>query len=126
MKRLSDLQDEIVRAIYRLAVDLVYKRSSPTAASPDERGGRRRLRARTLAQRSASILFLLPYKQTPWGERRRIHPHPMGPRPQSRPRHPQPRRVHPHARNDLTVRTAVLDARFICGDERLASTPTSA
>jgi [protein-PII] uridylyltransferase len=121
--RLSALQDEIMRATYGLAVDHVYKRSNPTAAermSIVAVGGYGRS---TLAPGSdVDLLFLLPYKQTPWGESvvefilyllwdlglkvghatRSID---------------ECIRI---AGSDMTVRTAVLDARFICGDEGLA------
>jgi [protein-PII] uridylyltransferase len=124
-RRLSDLQDAIVRAVYALAADHVYGRSNPTAAermSVVAVGGYGR---RTLAPGSdVDLLFLLPYKQTPWGESvvefilyllwdlglkvghatRSVE---------------ECIRI---AKADMTVRTAVLDARFICGDEGLSTT----
>jgi [protein-PII] uridylyltransferase len=124
-RRLADLQDEIVRAIYGLAADHVYGRSNPTAAermSVVAVGGYGRS---TLAPGSdVDLLFVLPYKQTPWGESvvefilyllwdlglkvghatRSID---------------ECIRI---ARSDMTVRTALLDARFLCGDQRLADT----
>ncbi len=121
-KRLSNLQDDVMRALYALAVESVYSRSNPTAAermSVVAVGGYGR---GTLAPGSdVDLLFLLPYKQTPWGESvvefilyllwdlglkvghatRSID---------------ECIRI---AGQDMTVRTAVLDARLICGDTAL-------
>ena len=123
-KRLSGQMDEIIRAIYGLA-ETVYSRSNPTAAermSLVAVGGYGR---DTLAPGSdVDLLCLLPYKQTPWGESvvefilyllwdlglkvghatRSID---------------ECIRI---AGSDMTVRTAILDARFICGDEKLCET----
>ena len=123
--RLSDLQDAIIVAIYGLAADHVYRTAKPSAA---ERmavvavGGYGR---GTLAPGSdVDLLFLLPYKQTPWGESvvefilyllwdlgltvghatRSID------------------ECIRLARSDMTIRTAVLEARFIWGDRALYDT----
>src|SRR4051812_18101539 len=124
-RRLSDLQDEVLRAIYALAADVLYKRNNPTAAermSVIAVGGYGR---QTLGPGSdVDLLFLLPYKQTPWGESvvefilyllwdlglkvghatRSID---------------ECIRI---ATSDMTVRTALLDARYLCGDTDLCAT----
>ncbi len=121
-KRLSVLQDTLVGAIHHLAATHVYRSVAPTAA---ERmavvavGGYGR---GTLAPGSdVDLLFLLPYKQTPWGESvvefvlymlwdlglKVGH---------------ATRSVDECirlARSDMTIRTAVLEARFLCGDSAL-------
>ena len=123
--RLSAMQDAIIQAIYGLAADHVYKTATPSAA---ERmavvavGGYGR---GTLAPGSdVDLLFLLPYKQTPWGESvvefilyllwdlgltvghatRSVD------------------ECIRLARSDMTIRTAVLEARYLWGDRALYDT----
>ncbi len=122
-QRLSELQDAIVIAVYHLAADHIYRLANPTAA---ERmtvvavGGYGR---GTLAPGSdVDLLFLRPYKQTPWGESvvefilyvlwdlglKVGH---------------ATRSVDECirlARSDMTIRTAVLEARYLCGDPALS------
>jgi [protein-PII] uridylyltransferase len=120
--RLSHVMDEIVRALYDFAASHVYPAKNPSAA---ERmavvavGGYGR---GTLAPGSdLDLLFLLPYKQTPWGEQ--IVEYmlymlwDMG------------LKVGHATRNidecirlslsDMTIRTAVLETRFLWGEEKL-------
>src|SRR5882757_6520449 len=120
--RLSHLMDEIIRALYEFAATHVYRVKNPSTA---ERmaivavGGYGR---GTLAPGSdIDLLFLLPAKQTPWGEKvvqyvlyvlwdmgfkvgyavRGID------------------ECIRLARQDITIRTAVLEARPVCGDPGL-------
>lgn len=117
--RLSDLQDNVIGLIHAFAVSHVYRVDNPSAG---ERmavvavGGYGR---GTLAPGSdIDLLFLLPYKQTPWGESvvefilymlwdlnfkvghatRDID---------------ECLRL---SRKDMTIRTAILEARFLWGD----------
>ncbi|MDN2565301.1 [protein-PII] uridylyltransferase [Aquibium sp. A9E412] len=120
--RLSHLMDEIIRAVHGFAIAHVYPSQNPSAA---ERmaivavGGYGR---GTLAPGSdIDLLFLLPYKQTPWGEQ--IIEYvlymlwDMGLKVGHATRNID--ECMRHARTDITIRTAVLEARFIGGDKLL-------
>ena len=119
---LATLQDEIIRSLYDYVIRYVYPLDRPSTA---ERlcvvavGGYGRA---TLAPGSdIDLLFLLPYKQTPWGEsvveamlyvlwdlRQKVGH--------------STRSVDEcvrQAKADMTVRTALLEARFILGDVAL-------
>jgi len=120
--RLSVVQDELIRVIYDFAIHHVYRVKNPSAAermSIAAVGGYGR---GTLAPGSdIDLLFILPYKQTPWGEQvveyilymlwdlgfkvghatRNID------------------ECIRLARSDMTIRTAILEARYIWGDEPL-------
>ncbi|MEM8700263.1 MAG: [protein-PII] uridylyltransferase [Pseudomonadota bacterium] len=120
--RLSHVQDELIRVIYDFAVSHVYRVTNPSAAermSVAAVGGYGR---GTLAPGSdIDLLFILPYKQTPWGEQvveyilymlwdlgfkvghatRNID------------------ECIRLSRSDMTIRTAVLEARHIWGDAPL-------
>ncbi|GAB4534157.1 MAG: [protein-PII] uridylyltransferase [Roseibium sp.] len=120
--RLSFVQDELIRVIYDFALYHVYRITNASAAermSVAAVGGYGR---GTLAPGSdIDLLFVLPYKQTPWGEQvveyilymlwdlgfkvghatRNID---------------ECLRL---SRSDMTIRTAILEARHIWGDEAL-------
>ncbi len=121
-QRLSYLMDEVIRALYGFAVSHVYPRINPSSSermSLVAVGGYGR---GTLAPGSdIDLLFLLPYKQTPWGEQIAEYilyvlwdlglkvGH-------------STRTVDECirlSRPDMTIRTALLEARFIEGDEPL-------
>ncbi len=121
-KRLSYLQDELIRVIYDFALYHVYRITNPSTAermSVVAVGGYGR---GTLAPGSdVDLLFVLPYKQTPWGEQvveyilymlwdlglkvghatRNID------------------ECIRLSKQDMTIRTAILEARHIWGDEAL-------
>ena len=120
--RLAGLQDEIIRSLYDYVVRYVYPLERPSTA---ERlcvvavGGYGRA---TLAPGSdIDLLFLLPYKQTPWGEsvveamlyvlwdlRQKVGH--------------STRSVDEcmrQAKADMTIRTALLEARYVLGDAAL-------
>ncbi|WP_422020372.1 [protein-PII] uridylyltransferase [Roseibium sp.] len=121
-QRLSFIQDEIIRVIYDFALYHVYRIKNPSAAermSVVAVGGYGR---GTLAPGSdIDLLFVLPYKQTPWGEQ--IVEYilymlwDLG------------FKVGHATRNidecirlskaDMTIRTAILEARHIWGDGEL-------
>ncbi|MBI3274366.1 MAG: [protein-PII] uridylyltransferase, partial [Methylocystis sp.] len=119
---MSDLQDEIVGAIYDYVVRYVYVVDNPTfgerltivAVGGYGRG--------TLAPGSdIDLLFLLPYKQTPWGEsvveailyvlwdlRQKVGHASRSVAECLR-----------QAKADMTIRTTILEARFILGNAAL-------
>ncbi|RVA20365.1 bifunctional uridylyltransferase/uridylyl-removing protein, partial [Mesorhizobium sp. M7D.F.Ca.US.004.03.1.1] len=120
--RLSHLMDEIIRALYDFAVTHVYRVKNPSSA---ERmavvavGGYGR---GTLAPGSdIDLLFLLPYKQTPWGEQTVEYMLYMlwdlGLKVGHATRNiDECLRL---SRTDVTIRTSILEARFLWGDEKL-------
>ncbi len=119
---ISQLQDELIGAIYDYVVNFVYPADNPTFA---ERltvvavGGYGR---GMLAPGSdIDLLFLLPYKQTPWGEsvveailyvlwdlRQKVGHATRSVAECMR-----------QARADMTIRTTLLEARFILGSTEL-------
>ncbi|WP_421928477.1 [protein-PII] uridylyltransferase [Neoaquamicrobium sediminum] len=123
--RLSHLMDEVIRALYAFAVDHVYHTRNPSAA---ERmavvavGGYGR---GTLAPGSdIDLLFVLPYKQTPWGEQ--IVEYilyvlwDLGLKVGHATRNlDECMRL---SRTDVTIRTSILEARFVSGDEAIYET----
>ena len=121
---LSELEDELIGAIYDYVVEHVYVADNPTFA---ERlaivavGGYGR---GLLAPGSdIDLLFLLPYKQTPWGEsvieavlyilwdlRQKVGHATRSVAECMR-----------QSRGDMTIRTTLLEARFILGNAELFS-----
>lgn len=120
--RLSHLMDELIRALHEFAHKHIFPVGNPSAAEHMcvvAVGGYGR---GTLAPGSdIDLLFLLPYKQTPWGEQVVEYMlymfWDMG------------LKVGHSTRNidecirqaaaDMTIRTAVLEARRVCGDQAL-------
>jgi [protein-PII] uridylyltransferase len=123
-ERLSHLMDEIIRALYDFAVTHVYRSKNPSTA---ERmaivavGGYGR---GTLAPGSdIDLLFLLPYKQTPWGEQ--IVEYmlymlwDMGLKVGHATRNLE--ECLRLSRADMTIRTAILEARYVWGERTLCN-----
>ncbi|MBD8891500.1 [protein-PII] uridylyltransferase [Roseibium litorale] len=121
-KRLCHLQDELIRIIYDFAFHHVYRIKNPSAAermSIVAVGGYGR---GTLAPGSdVDLLFVLPYKQTPWGEQVVEYILYMlwdlGLKVGHATRNIE--ECVRLSRTDMTIRTAILEARFIWGDEPL-------
>ncbi|MEZ5871441.1 MAG: [protein-PII] uridylyltransferase [Nitratireductor sp.] len=121
-ERLSHLQDELIRLIYDFAITHVYRVTNPSAG---ERmavvavGGYGR---GTLAPGSdIDLLFVLPYKQTAWGESVVEYILYMLWDMGFKVGHAT-RNVDESIRqsmSDITVRTSILEARFIWGDAQL-------
>ncbi|NGR07252.1 [protein-PII] uridylyltransferase [bacterium SGD-2] len=120
--RLSHLMDEIVRALHRFAHTHVFPISNPSLAEHMcvvAVGGYGR---GTLAPGSdVDLLFLLPYKQTPWGEQVVEYMlymlWDMGLKVGHSTRSVD--ECMRQAAGDMTIRTAVLEARYITGDKAL-------
>ncbi|MEM9633037.1 MAG: [protein-PII] uridylyltransferase [Pseudomonadota bacterium] len=120
--RLSHIQDQLIRVIYEFAVKHVYRVKNPSAAermSVAAVGGYGR---GTLAPGSdIDLLFILPYKQTPWGEQVVEYILYMlwdlGFKVGHATRNLD--ECIRLSKSDMTIRTAVLEARYIWGDEDL-------
>lgn len=121
-RALSQAMDTIVATLYRVATEAIFPRANPTRA---ERlaivatGGYGR---GTLAPYSdVDLLFILPYRRAPWGEQitewmlrclwdlglkvgQTVH---------------TVSESIAHARRDMKMRTAMLEARHLAGDEGL-------
>ncbi len=121
-ERLSAQMDTIIRIIYDHAIERVFKVDNPSSSERMTVAAVGGYGRGTLGPGSdLDLLFLLPYKQTPWGESvveyvlymlwdlglkvghatRRID------------------ECVRLARSDMTIRTAVLEARWIWGDQGL-------
>ncbi len=121
-QNLAAAQDEIIRAIHTFAVREVYPVDNPSGAeaiSISAVGGYGR---GTLAPGSdIDLLFILPYKQTPWGEQVTEYILYMLWDLGQKVGHAV-RSVDEcirMSRADMTVRTATLEARFLTGDHNL-------
>jgi [protein-PII] uridylyltransferase len=121
-RRLSQLQDDVIGAIYEVALRHIYPAENPTSA---ERlalvavGGYGR---GMLAPGSdIDLLFLLPYKQTPWGESIvefvLYMLWDLGLKVGHATRNLD--ECVRLSRSDMTIRTSILEARFLWGDEKL-------
>ncbi|MFZ1815501.1 MAG: [protein-PII] uridylyltransferase [Rhizobiaceae bacterium] len=121
-ERISALQDEIIRIIYDFAVTHVYRVTNPSAG---ERmaivavGGYGR---GTLAPGSdIDLLFILPYKQTAWGEAVVEYMlymlWDMGFKVGHATRNID--ECIRQSKADMTIRTSILEARFIWGAQEL-------
>lgn len=119
---LSAAEDEIIRAIHQFAVAYVYPLDNPSGAemvSIAAVGGYGR---GTLAPGSdIDLLFILPYRQTPWGEQVTEYILYMLWDLGQKVGHAV-RSVDDcirMAKSDMTVRTATLEARYLTGDKLL-------
>ena len=119
---LSAAEDEIIRAIHQFAVAYVYPLDNPSGAemvSIAAVGGYGR---GTLAPGSdIDLLFILPYRQTPWGEQVTEYILYMLWDLGQKVGHAV-RSVDDcirMAKSDMTVRTATLEARYLTGDKTL-------
>ncbi len=121
-KRLSYLQDVLIQVIYEFATTYAYPVENPTTSeriSVVAVGGYGR---GTMAPHSdVDLLFLWPYKQTPWGDQVvefvLYMLWDMGLKVGHSTRNLD--ETIKHCRDDMTVRTAVLEARYVCGDLEL-------
>lgn len=119
---LSNFQDELVHLVYGFTVGQVYRVTNPSDAehmAVIATGGYGR---RLLAPYSdVDLLFLLPYKQTPWGESVVEYMlyllWDLGLKVGHATRSVE--QSLKLARSDVTIRTALLDSRLILGDEPL-------
>ncbi len=124
-QRLSHLMDEVIRALHDFAVTHVYRsknRSSAERMTIVAVGGYGR---GTLAPGSdIDLLFVLPYKQTPWGEQIAEYMLYMlwdlGLKVGHATRNVD--ECVRMSRTDMTIRTSILEARYIWGDEALFET----
>ena len=122
---LAAAEDEIIRAIHRFAVQQVYPVDNPSGAEAVSIAAVGGYGRGTLAPGSdIDLLFILPYKQTPWGEQVTEYILYMLWDLGQKVGHAV-RSVDEcirMARSDMTVRTATLEARYLTGDETLFKT----
>jgi [protein-PII] uridylyltransferase len=123
-KQLSDFEDALIGAIYDYTVNFVYRAENPTSAEHlgvVAVGGYGR---GTLAPGSdIDLLFLRPYKKTAWSESVIEYVlyllWDLGQKVGHATRSID--ECIAMAKKDMTIRTAVLEARFIWGDEALSA-----
>ncbi|HEY4199473.1 MAG TPA: [protein-PII] uridylyltransferase [Devosiaceae bacterium] len=119
---LAAAQDEIIRAIHLYAVSRVYPVDNPSGAEAIALAAVGGYGRGTLAPGSdIDLLFILPYKQTPWGEQVTEYILYMLWDLGQKVGHAV-RSVDDcirMARSDMTVRTATLEARYLTGDDTL-------
>jgi [protein-PII] uridylyltransferase len=125
---LSAAEDEIIRAIHLFAVREVYPVDNPSGAEAIALAAVGGYGRGTLAPGSdIDLLFILPYKQTPWGEQVTEYVLYMLWDLGQKVGHAV-RSVDEcirMARSDMTVRTATLESRFLTGDNKLFDTLVS-
>ena len=119
---LASAEDEIIRAIHLFAVREVYPVDNPSGAEAIALSAVGGYGRGTLAPGSdIDLLFILPYKQTPWGEQVTEYILYMLWDLGQKVGHAV-RSVDEcirMARSDMTVRTATLEARYLTGDQQL-------
>ena len=123
-QNLSAAEDEIIRAIHMFATRYVYPVDNPSGAEAIALAAVGGYGRGTLAPGSdIDLLFILPYKQTPWGEQVTEYILYMLWDLGQKVGHAV-RSVDEcirMARADMTVRTAELEARYLTGDRQLFS-----
>jgi [protein-PII] uridylyltransferase len=121
-QNLSAAQDEIIAAVHLFATRRVYPVDNPSGAEAIALSAVGGYGRGTLAPGSdIDLLFILPYKQTPWGEQVTEYILYMLWDLGQKVGHAV-RSVDESlrmARADMTVRTATLEARFLAGDKAL-------
>jgi len=116
------LVDQILRTLYDFTITHVYPSHSPTSG---ERLGVVAVggygRGEMAPFSDVDLLFLLPYKQTPWGEQvveyLLYHLWDLGLKVGHATRSVD--ECVRLSKADVTIRTAILEARYLCGDETL-------
>src|SRR3569623_826645 len=121
-ERLCHVQDEIIRILYSAATRHLYRSPIPSGAermAVDATGGYGR--GRMAPESDIDLLFILPYKQTAWGEQVAeailYCLWDMGLKVGHATRSVD--ESIRQARGDMTIRTAILETRFLTGDQPL-------
>lgn len=121
-QNLSAAEDEIIRAVHVFATTRVYPMTNPSGAETIALAAVGGYGRGTLAPGSdIDLLFILPYKQTPWGEQVTEYILYMLWDLGQKVGHAV-RSVDEcirMARSDMTVRTATLEARYLTGEKTL-------